>query len=218
MCVCYSEHLSDSNLVEVSSTAVGRGLAAKVLHERVLDLTAAVVFPGSRSSYPLISNRTKNVSLAPTIVMMIIIAADEEYDDNWMADNDNDDDNYKANSRHRVVKVNGTRHQPPAIGSSLYTILYSSLICYKGYIGHSEGESLRAGGEKRLGRKVPPQNDVGGGRATQDEGSEEALLTSLLFWPQAPKIRLGQTAMTQDEGIEEPLFYQPPFLATGTQN
>ena len=114
---------------------MGRGWAAKVLHERVLDLTAAVVFPGSRSSYPLISNRTKNVSLAPTTVMMIIIAADEEYDDNWMADNDNDDDNYKANSRHRVVKVNGTRHQPPAIGSSLYTILYSSLICYKGYIG-----------------------------------------------------------------------------------
>ena len=113
---------------------MGRGWAAKVLHERVLDLTAAVVFPGSRSSYPLISNRTKNVSLAPTIVMMIIIAA-EEYDDIWMADNDNDDDNYKANSRHRVVKVNGTRHQPPAIGSSLYTILYSSLICYKGYIG-----------------------------------------------------------------------------------
>ena len=94
LCVCYSEHLSDSNLVELSSTAVGRGWAAKVLHERVLDLTAAVVFPGSRSSYPLISNRTKNVSLAPTIVMMIIIAADE-YDDNWMADNDNDDDNYK---------------------------------------------------------------------------------------------------------------------------
>ena len=81
---------------------------------------------------------------------------------------------------------------------------------------HSEGESLREGGEKRLGRKVPPQNDVGGGRATQDEGSEEALLTSLLFWPQAPRIRLGQTAMTQDEGFEEALFYQPPFLATGT--
>ena len=81
---------------------------------------------------------------------------------------------------------------------------------------NSEGESLRGGGEKRLGRKVPPQNDVGGGRATQDEGSEEALLTSLLFWPQAPRIRLGQTAMTQDEGFEEALFYQPPFLATGT--
>ena len=63
---------------------------------------------------------------------------------------------------------------------------------------------------------MPPQNDVGGGRATQDEGSEEALLTSLLFWPQAPRIRLGQTAMTQDEGFEEALFYQPPFLATGT--
>ena len=63
---------------------------------------------------------------------------------------------------------------------------------------------------------MPPQNDVGGGRATQDEGSEEALLTSLLFWPQAPKIRLGQTAMTKDEGFEEALFYQPPFLATGT--
>ena len=62
---------------------------------------------------------------------------------------------------------------------------------------------------------MPPQNDVGGGRATQDEGSEEALLTSLLFWPQAPRIRLGQTAMTQDEGFEEALFYQPPFLATG---
>ena len=45
---------------------------------------------------------------------------------------------------------------------------------------------------------------------------EEALLTSLLFWPQAPKIRLGQTAMTKDEGFEEALFYQPPFLATGT--
>ena len=63
---------------------------------------------------------------------------------------------------------------------------------------------------------MPPQNDVGGGRAAQDEGSEEALLTRLLFWPQAPKIRLGQTAMTKDEGFEEALFYQPPFLATGT--
>ena len=40
-------------------------------------------------------------------------------------------------------------------------------------------------------------------------------LTSLLFWPQAPRIRLGQTAMTQDEGFEEALFNQPPFLATG---
>ena len=60
------------------------------------------------------------------------------------------------------------------------------------------------GGEKRLGRKGPPQNDVAGGRAARDEGSEEALLTSLLFWPPSPKRRLGQTATAQDEGIEEP--------------
>ena len=66
-----NEHLSNSNLVERSSTARGRGRPKKVLHERVLDLTAAVVFPGSRSSYPLISNRTKNVSLAPTMMMMV---------------------------------------------------------------------------------------------------------------------------------------------------
>ena len=85
--------MSESNLVERSSTARGRGWPKKVLHERVLDLTAAVVFPGSRSSYPLISNRTKNVSLAPTMTMMVamIIVAD----DCWMTNNYNDDDNYK---------------------------------------------------------------------------------------------------------------------------
>ena len=86
LCVCYREHLSDSNLVERSSTARGRGRPKKVLHERVLDLTAAVVFPGSRSSYPLISNRTKNVSLAPIVMMMVAMI---------MTNNDNDDDNYK---------------------------------------------------------------------------------------------------------------------------
>ena len=63
-----------------------QGQGKKVLHERVLDLTAAVVFPGSRSPHPLISNRTKNVSLAPIVMMMVAMI---------MTNNDNDDDNYK---------------------------------------------------------------------------------------------------------------------------
>ena len=112
--------MSESNLVERSSTARGRGRPKKVLHERVLDLTAAVVFPGSRSSYPLISNRTKNVSLAQTMMMMVavIIIAD----DYWIANNDNDEDKQSAS---RCKGKWHARHQP-AIGSSLYTIVYSS--------------------------------------------------------------------------------------------
>ena len=48
-----------------------RLVGKKVLHGRVLDLTAAVVFPGSRSPHPLISNRTKNVSLVVLIVILL---------------------------------------------------------------------------------------------------------------------------------------------------
>ena len=38
---------------------------------------------------------------------------------------------------------------------------------------HSEGESLREREKKRLGRNMPPQNGVFGGRAEACEGSEE---------------------------------------------
>ena len=39
--------------------------------------------------------------------------------------------------------------------------------------GHSEGESLRKGEKKRLGRRSSPQNGRFGGRATSCECSEE---------------------------------------------
>ena len=39
--------------------------------------------------------------------------------------------------------------------------------------GHSEGESLRKGEKKRLGRRTSPQNGRFGGRATSCECSEE---------------------------------------------
>ena len=38
---------------------------------------------------------------------------------------------------------------------------------------HSEGESLRKGEKKRLGRRTSPQNGRFGGRATSCEGTEE---------------------------------------------
>ena len=50
------------------------------------------------------------------------------------------------------------------------------------------------GGEKRLGRKVPSQNGVIGGRAAADEESEEALLTSLNPWARSPKRLLSKPA------------------------
>ena len=53
---------------------------------------------------------------------------------------------------------------------------------------------------------MPPQNGVIGGRAAADEGSEEALLTSLNPWASSPKSLLGQLAMAGDEGNEEALL------------
>ena len=56
---------------------------------------------------------------------------------------------------------------------------------------------------------MPPQNGVIGGRAAADEGSEEALLTSLNLWARSPKSLLSsqhQPAMAGDEGNEEALL------------
>ena len=57
--------------------------------------------------------------------------------------------------------------------------------------GIQKASLLVWGGEKRLGRKVPPQNGVTGGRAAADEGSEEALLTSLNPWVSSPQKPTG---------------------------
>ena len=80
--------------------------------------------------------------------------------------------------------------------------------------GIQKASLLVWGGEKRLGRKVPPQNGVIGGRAAADEGSEEAPLTSLKSWASSPKSLLGQPAMAQDEGNEEALLTNLNFWAS----
>ena len=47
------------------------------------------------------------------------------------------------------------------------------MFCRRFWPRHSEGESLRGGEKKRLGRNSSPQNGVFGGRAASCEGSEE---------------------------------------------
>ena len=54
---------------------------------------------------------------------------------------------------------------------------------------HSEGESLGAEGNKRLGRTRFPQNGDIGGSVAASEQSEEPPLTRLRFWAGAPTTR-----------------------------
>ena len=54
-------------------------------------------------------------------------------------------------------------------------------------MGHSEGESLGMGGEKRLGRKGPPQSGDQWGSLTSKSVIEEAPLTTLVTGPERQK-------------------------------